>query len=559
MRRLFALTTLLVLAAALTVNAATITIVNQDGLNEGFNDPTPAAPVGGNNGATIGQQRLNVFQEAADIWGALLPSAVVIRVQAQFNPQTCTPTTAILGSAGPIQYFRDFVGQELPATWHHVALANKLNGADLSVGANDINATFNSNLNGDPGCLNGTGWYYGFDGNEGASIELLPVVLHELGHGLGFSTPIGASGAHFMGFQDLYETFIRDNTLGLTWNNMTQAQRAASAINTDNVVWNGAFATAHAPLQLGDAPTAFVNSGGALPPTMPLGTASFGPQLDETGVTGNIVLVQDGLAPINDGCEALVNGGAINGNIALIDRGLCTFASKAALAQAAGAIAVIIVNNLPGPTPPALGGTDPSITIPVVSVTQAHGNAIKAELGSGVNVTLGLDPTTLAGADANDRVKLFAPNPYQGGSSISHWDVSASPNLLMEPAINNNLSSSVDLTLAHFTDLGWLDTLPTSVRPGVTGIASLSNYPNPFNPATTVRYVLGSTQDVALAIFDVRGRLVRALEVGPKSQGPHHAVWNGRDDRGESVASGVYYLRLASAGETMTRKIVLLK
>ena len=75
MRRLFALTTLLVLAAALTVNAATITIVNQDGLNEGFNDPTPAAPVGGNNGATIGQQRLNVFQEAADIWGALLPSA----------------------------------------------------------------------------------------------------------------------------------------------------------------------------------------------------------------------------------------------------------------------------------------------------------------------------------------------------------------------------------------------------------------------------------------------------------------------------------------------------
>jgi hypothetical protein len=422
----------------------------------------------------------------------------------------------------------------------------------------DINATFNSNLNGNVSCLNGRMWYYGFDGNEGANIELLPVVLHEMGHGLGFSTLVGSGGAESGGLQDLYETFIRDNTLGQTWDNMSQAQRAASAINTGNVVWNGLFTTAHAPLQLGGVPTMFVNSGGGLPATILVGTAGFGPALTESGITGNIVLVNDVLAPVTDGCEAFTNGGAISGNIALIDRGLCAFTIKALAAQNAGATAVIIANNVAGATPPGLGGADPSITIPVVSVTQNDGNAIKAALGGGVNVTIGLDPNQLAGTDTSNRVKLYAPNPYENGSSISHFDVSALPNLLMEPAINNDLSNDVDLTLALFTDLGWLDTLPTSVGSG-PAIATLSNYPNPFNPMTTIRYELPSTQNVALAIFDVSGRLVRALEVGARVQGPHHVVWNGTDDHGTMVASGVYYLRLAHAGETLTKKMVLLK
>ncbi len=557
MRRILLLSAFIVLAAAFTASSATITIFNNDGAGEGFNDPTAAAPVGGNPGITVGQQRLNVFQQAANIWGALLPSAVTIVVRAQFNPQTCTATTAVLGSAGPIEVFADFVGAELPSTWYHVALANKLAGIDLSPSL-DINATFNSNLNGNPGCLGGRGWYYGFDGNEGTNVELLPVVLHEMGHGLGFSTLVGSNGAESGGVQDLYETFIRDNTLGLTWDNMSQAQRATSAINTGNVVWNGMFTTAHAPLQLGGVPTMFVNSGAGLPAAIPVGTAGFGTALTEAGITGNIVLVDDVLAPVTDGCEALTNGAALAGNIALIDRGLCAFTVKALAAQNAGAIAVVIVNNVAGATPPGLGGTDPLVTIPTVSVTLADGNAIKAALGGGVNVTIGLDPNQLAGADSNHRVKLYAPNPYENGSSISHFDVSALPNLLMEPAINNDLSSDVDLTLAVFTDLGWLDTLPTSVgnRPAVT---TLSNYPNPFNPITTIQYELPSTQNVALAIYDVRGQLVRALDVGARAQGPHHVVWNGTDDRGNMVASGVYYLRLANAGETLTRKMVLLK
>src|SRR5262245_53905074 len=134
------------LALAGIAGAATITIVNNDGAGEGFNDMTARAAVGGNPETTLGNQRLYVFQEAANIWGALLPSAVVIQVRAQFNPQTCSATSAVLGSAGPVTIHRDFTNAPFAATWYHQALANRLSGSDLSAANPDINATFNSNI-----------------------------------------------------------------------------------------------------------------------------------------------------------------------------------------------------------------------------------------------------------------------------------------------------------------------------------------------------------------------------------------------------------------------------
>jgi hypothetical protein len=567
MNRLFALICLILLCGAVAANAATIVIVNLDGPSEGFNDPTPVTPVGGNPGTTIGQQRLNVFQEAADIWGALLPSDVTINVQARFNALSCDASTGVLGSAGPIEVFRDFTGAEITGTWYHVALANKLAGSDLAPSTNDISATFNSSIDNNENCLAGTNWYYGLDGNEGSDVELLPVVLHELGHGLGFSTLVNpATGSEFNGFQDRYETYIRDNSSGLTWDQMSNAQRAASAINSGNVVWDGPVATLFADDFLGGAPIMAVNSPAppALPSTIPVGTAAFGPALTDAGVTGNVVLVDDGVGTITDACEPLVNGAQVSGNIALIDRGTCTFVSKALAAQAEGAIAVVIANNVAAGEPISLGGTDPSVVIPVVSITLADGNAIKAELGSGVNVTLHLDPNNLAGTDSNNRVKLYAPSPVEGGSSISHWDVSALPNLLMEPAINGNLSSDVDLTLAHFDDLGWVDIVsgveddgvPTPVTAELTVLPS---YPNPFNPSTTIRYELSNDQEVRLAVYDVQGRLVRSLVDGVETAGVHKVAWKGIDNQGAPVASGIYFVRLSGEGQIATGKIVLAK
>ena len=153
----------------------------------------------------------------------------------------------------------------------------------------------------------------------------------------------------------------------------------------------------------------------------------------------------DGAGPTTtDGCSPLINGAAISGKIALIDRGVCTFVSKVLNAQSFGAVGVIIVNNVEADTPPGMGGSDPSVNIPTVSITKANGDLIKAQLASGVNASLLLDGSVPSGADSAGRVRMFSPNPFEGGSSVSHWDTTPFPNLLMEPDISGDLTHQRD-------------------------------------------------------------------------------------------------------------------
>src|SRR3954471_1353271 len=112
----------LLLAGAASAGPAEIVIININAPGVGFNDPAPRAPVGGNTGTTLGQQRLIAFQHAASIWSATLDSTVPIRIRAQFTSLGVN----VLGSAGPIVRFRDFQNAPLTGTWYHVALANKL-------------------------------------------------------------------------------------------------------------------------------------------------------------------------------------------------------------------------------------------------------------------------------------------------------------------------------------------------------------------------------------------------------------------------------------------------
>src|SRR5882672_3769119 len=83
-----------------TGQTATVTVINLDGPGEGFNDPSPADPAstaGGNSGTTLGEQRLIAFQRAANIWGSFLSSPVEIRIDANFDPLSCTNVSAVLG------------------------------------------------------------------------------------------------------------------------------------------------------------------------------------------------------------------------------------------------------------------------------------------------------------------------------------------------------------------------------------------------------------------------------------------------------------------------------
>jgi hypothetical protein len=108
-------------------------------------------------------------------------------------------------------------------------------------------------------------------------------------------------------------------------------------------------------------------------------TAAFGPT--NFDVTAPVALASDGSGPSStDACEPLV--GIFTGTIVLADRGTCTFTVKAATAQAAGAVGIIIANNAPGAAP-GLGGADPTITIAVLSISQADGVRLKGLLAAG--------------------------------------------------------------------------------------------------------------------------------------------------------------------------------
>ena len=333
MRKTSLLMGLAALGLAVAAQGATITIHVTDGAGVGFNDATPFTPMGGNNATTLGQARLNVFNEAARLWGLLINSNVPIVVDASFAPLTCSASSGVLGSAGPTWVFRNFSGAPLQNVFYPAALADAMHGTELSgtSGAQnahtDISAQFNSAINGDPTCLGGSKFYYGFDHQLAAHTaqgpfiaDLLGVVLHELGHGLGFVSIVDQSGA---GLQDtggnpllgIYDQFIYDENSAMFWSQMNDAQRAQSEI-----------------------------------------------------------------------------GSGANGNSGLV-------------------------------------------------WNAAH-----------VNAHLGRET---AGVSANGHMRIYAPHTFDVSSSISHWDTTATPNLLMEPNYNLDTGNLTDLTVCVLYDLGW--------------------------------------------------------------------------------------------------------
>lgn len=292
--------------------SSTITIQNGDGAGEGFNSTAAPFPDAGNNGATLGAQRLNLFNFAAGIWAAQLDSTRTTVVLSNFDPLApCSAGGGVLGAAGP-QTGHTVAAAPFASTLYPSALANKIANSDLNGATAEIGATFNSNV--DTGCLGaGTRFYYGLDNATPAGrVNLLVVLLHELGHGFGFlSFTDEATGAYASGIPDVWARFMRDRTQNLTWFQMSAAQRAASAINVNNLLWDG----------------------------------------------------------------------------------------------------------------------------PNVRIASSF---------------------LVAGREAaTGRVELFTPNPLQPGSSVSHWNTAASPNLLMEPSITSGLPLTLDLTRQLMRDIGW--------------------------------------------------------------------------------------------------------
>ena len=97
--------------------------------------------------------------------------------------------------------------------------------------------------------------------------------------------------------------------------------------------------------------------------------------------------------------------------------------------------------------------------------------------------------------------------------------------------------------------------------PGITPSAFklLGNYPNPFNPMTTIEYEIPAVSDVHVRIFDLKGALVRELLNETQSAGLHQVVWNGTNSNNARVSSGVYLYVVQCGGQALSRQLILVK
>jgi hypothetical protein len=431
-------------------------------------------PVGGNPGTTLGEQRLFAFTYAANVWGATLTSSIPIVINAQMTPLTCTATSATLGSAGATSAFRNFPNAPFPDTLYSYALANKLAGAYLgTLNAAQISANFNSNLGLNANCLPGRTFYLGLDHNHGTNIDFIAVLLHEMGHGLGFQTfTNGSTGAQNGGFPSVWDRFLMGTVTGKLWKDMTNAERAASAISKDKLVWTGPLVTAAVPtvLKFGLASATFSGpAAGAIAGTVRVGEADFGPALGTAPIFAEVMPVVEQTAGAGEGCETFStsNARAVNGKVAFITLGVCTIATKVKNAQNAGAVAVLIGDTVfeDAVQPIPLGGVDPTITITSSRLFLTDATKLRTSCRpdrarprrvriDGAQRRRAVPGCRRAGPRAAVRAQ-----PFISGSSVSHFDRTMFRNQLMEPNISNDLGSSLippeDMTFLLLQDTGW--------------------------------------------------------------------------------------------------------
>jgi hypothetical protein len=195
---------------------------------------------------------------------------------------------------------------------------------------------------------------------------------------------------------------------------------------------------------------------------------------------------------------------------------------------------------------------------PVVGVSTIDHNYVGVECSGGATADLGSEFEPLSGMNTIELNEHVAVANYSGlGFPVyarRNWWGDPTPGLrrfigpvISEPALSGPPGGRETTT----PDAG--DEAPSAYR-------LAQNAPNPFNPITTLRYEIPSPGcHLVIAVHDASGRRVATLHSGHRSPGLHEATWDGRNDRGERVASGVYFARMVAPDFTTTRKMILLK
>jgi MYXO-CTERM domain-containing protein/uncharacterized repeat protein (TIGR01451 family) len=443
-------------AAPLSV-AADLSIQNTN--SPGFTDQTPVPPLLLNFGTTRGDQALIVFQTAAAMWGAALKSAVPIPIDSEFDSVTtnstfaCSADGTVLAYTTPAGYLvdPDFPN---PAAGYDIPLSNALLGTDTTPGM----AQFQVNINGDLGttkCDFPAGWYFGLDTDIPASqISLLTTLLHEFGHGVGYSSLVNPQTGQTNGPFAIFDYHIFDVQAGMPWTGDSSATRKALITTPSSVAFDGEAVRTDIPTYLGFPPD-LVTTFHATSTQLNFAQGEFSGPLVGTGP-----LVQ---ADPLDACTDLINAAAISGNFALIERSfadagvVCTFLSKAERAADAGAIGVIIFDYL-GEGLIEMAGT-PALSIPATFISSLDGTTLEDELAQGsgpVTAAFGIGTQRSNTDPSGTRVLLYTPTMLSPGSSLIHWNSNSYPHTLMlEFANQDDIRLNMDFTPDVMSDLGW--------------------------------------------------------------------------------------------------------
>ena len=228
------------LSAQRRAEAVPVQVTYADGAGEGFND------------GQLGAARKRAFEAAASVWSQRLPGTVPVRIKANFNPLGGSPTAATLGQAGPGGYFTSNGNFTTPLsdTFYVKGLANQFAGGDLDPTEYDIEAEFNTDVDG-PSVLGDSVFYYGLDGRPpvdangtAKDTDFFSVVLHELGHGLGFTGLYnGSTNTFSSGAVSSFDRYIALGANGTLLTDLAAGQRSA-AVRSNNLFFIGPRANA---------------------------------------------------------------------------------------------------------------------------------------------------------------------------------------------------------------------------------------------------------------------------------------------------------------------------
>lgn len=447
---------ILALSTSTPVSAALFDIASEDGPGEGLNDPTPVAPLPDNPGVTRGEQRRYVIEKALELWGDRIHSDTIIVVSVDFEPLPCAGDQVTLGVGGPTGIFENFPNTPLADTWYPAALADALAGQDLDPGYPDIQISLSTNL--DQGCANALGgWHYGTDPNLNQATDrqyLMLTVLHEIAHGLGFSSSVFlATGETPFGHNDVWSHFVFDDLLGKSWAQMTNAERAASTTHYQSVFFDGphvraareqsAFGNRWVQMRPGGNGWTISRTGVALardstlPASVSLTQSCIGASASSASCYSESVLTEmSGKMLVTD---------ADSGGTA------CPRTAALNVAAAAGATAILTTSS--DILAPAFDAS-----IPVFN------------LGTGcflADPRVRLVQGNSADARSEGRAMLFSPATLDPGASVVHLDPTLNVPHLMAPTLERRDWRGLDWALPLLRDIGW--TVPGNIAPDLLG------------------------------------------------------------------------------------------